>query len=295
MSGAGSGDGGDDGDFPVGGPPLDETTPPPERDPRRIVAKHAFEMGQPLRTVGAQAGVSEAAVRLWAKEEGWIRGTRAPVSKNPATAKAAATRSNVIAMPGASAGRARELRNGSQNPPCEAGDSAKCEVNAKSGNDTPLDVLFRERVRELLTTPTPDEAADVAARAVVQVVMTHRTKANRLAGIVDRLATQLELAAESRDLLEALIVDTTEPGKRRAAMLKLVSLPAHAGTIRDLTTAFQKLTLLERQAFGLGIADDPTPPPPPSEAQPVLHSEFDRIRERVRLRLAQSPPTGGGA
>lgn len=292
MAGAGSGNDGNDGDTPVGGPPADEPTPTPERDPRRIVAKHAYEMGQPLRTVGAQAGVSEATVRTWAKEEGWVKGTRPTKSINPAHRKPTAPppATNVVRLHAVES--ARTSQTGSQNPPHDAKlEPESCEV-ANPGNDPPLDELFRQRVRELLTTPTRDEAADVAARAVVQVVMVHREKANRLAGIVDRIASQLEIAADSRELLESLIIDETQPGKRRAAMLRMVSLPAHATTIKDLATAFQKLTLLERQAFGLGIADDPTPPAPPQEAQPVLHSEFDRIRERVRLRLAQSSEPG---
>lgn len=294
MGGTGSGDDGNDGETPVGGPPPDaEQAPPPQGDldPRKVTAKLGYEMGQPLRTVGAQAGVSEAAVRQWARELGWVRGQKSPKSRNPlhrkdpsVTTAANKAASNVIDMPGLV--RVAASQSASQNSPCEAGEDAKCEVD----DEKPLDVLFRERVRELLECPTRDEAADVAARAVVQVVHGHRRGLVRAKAIVERLMSQLEIAADSRDLLETLIEETTEPGKKRAAMLRLVSLPAHAGTIKDLTTAMQKLVLLERQAFGLGLSDDPTPPPPPPEVAKVEDATFARIRERAMLRIATSQP-----
>lgn len=295
---------GNGGDTPVDGsvPPAQVVQPPaeappePVRDPRRVVAQHGYEMGLPLRTVGAQAGVTEASVRQWAKEEGWERGDR---KVPPGIAKAIAgkrltdtpppQKSNVIALPGIGAPTSQTAKPG----PCEVRSDAKCEVECEVEHDQPLDVMFRERVRQLLANPTRDEAADVAARAVVEVVRGHRRGIRRMQDVVTQLLGQLEIAADSREILEALICEETEPGKRRNAMLRLVSLREHAGTIKDLSTSMAKLVVLDRQAFGLAQVDDPTPPPEPMQADEVDDGEFARIRDRARARLAMQQALEG--
>lgn len=255
------------------------------RDPRLEAAQRGYEMGLSLRTVGAQVGVSEAMVRKWAKAHGWVKGG-APAKPVPEIAAAVAARAASKVVPirpalGVVDGGG-EVRAGTQ-------DGRACEPQdanpANPEHDIPLDQLFRARVQQLLTNPTRDEAADVAARAVVQVVQTHRVKANRLNRLVDEAAGQLEVAMATRDVLETLIVESTAPGKAREAMLSMVSLPAHAKTIKDLATSLQKLTQIERQAFGLANNDDPTPAEKPPEAEVVEASAFDRIRERVQQRL----------
>lgn len=287
---------------PVGQQPAD-STPEGGRDPRRVMAQHGYEMGLSLRVIGSQVGVSETAIRKWAAEGGWVKGERKPLPPRiPVVDRAAVPEVVDVTprdLPEPAAGPVpdgqevvREVRNGSQNsrtdPTESANQIAECEPTANLGHDMPLDQMFRQRVRQLLESPSPDEAADVAARAVVEVVRGHRRGVIRAQAIVDRLMSQLEIAADCRDLLEALIDESGESGKAKAAMRRLVSLPSHAATVRDLATAMTKLVGLERQAFGLLANDDPTPPPPPEAAPQVKHDDFERIRQRVQQRLGSA-------
>lgn len=270
----------DDVDQPPGGEP-----PQPPVDPRRVVAKLDFEMGLSLRVIGSKAGVSEACVRKWAKEGGWVKGEAKPVQrvKPPAPPAPTVKASNVIAMPGAGAPRALASTQSACEPAADGANSANCEPTG-ANCEPPLDELFRQRVRDLLERPTRDEAADVAARAVVQVVMENRRGVAKVMSIVDKLAHQLDAATDMRDLIEQAVMETTEPGKYRAMLLRMVSLQGHAATARDLSTAMTKLVQLERQAFGLAVTDSPAQDKP-VEHQPVEDAVFERIRGKV-LRLA---------
>ena len=49
----------------------------------------------------------------------------------------------------------------------------------------------------------------------------------------------------------------TDPVARHSAMLRAVSLPAHAATLRDLVTALGKLIPLECQACGIDATPEP--------------------------------------
>lgn len=130
-----------------------------------------------------------------------------------------------------------------------------------------LSEKVREKVRtDLVRTEvrTPNasdkEVIEAAAARGVEVVRDHRRDINSGRNLVNLLMGQLEEAATSRDEIEDAIIDETSEdgnGKRRAQMLRAVSLPGHAGTLRDLSTAMKNLIALERQAFNLDEKQGP--------------------------------------
>jgi len=112
-------------------------------------------------------------------------------------------------------------------------------------------------VRDSVRTPdarTDKEIVDAAAATAVEVVRSHRKDIGGTRLLFGALAEQLKCAVQNRDDLEAVITDETKEDsntKRRQAMLKAISLPAHAGVLRDLTAALKNIVSLERQAFNL--------------------------------------------
>src|SRR5438477_539529 len=69
-------------------------------------------------------------------------------------------------------------------------------------------------------------------------------------GMGAMLMAQLKDAAGGRESLEEQI-KSTYPVARCSAMLRAVSLPQHAATLRDLTVVYKNLIPLECQAFGI--------------------------------------------
>lgn len=273
-----------------------EGPPGPPDDPRRAMAKLDFELGLSLRTIGAKLGVTHTTVGQWAKEGGWVKGAK-PQTPRAATPVLKAAERRVghltVVQGGADMPQVANLPHveggsveggnpgGNQTAPGHAPAGAEPEVLAPD-----MVTMFRERVRQLLTDPTPDEAADVAARAAVEVIRSHRKGIVRANAVAENLLGQLVIAAENRDLLEDFIIGETEPGKYRSMLMRLVQLPAHAGTLKDLVSSLQKLHAMERSAFGLGMTDDPTPPPAVPQAETVATDRFDAVRKRVRERMA---------
>lgn len=288
-----------------GATPAAADTPKGAADPRQHAAQLDFELGLPLRTIGAKVGVSEGTIRLWAKAGGWVKpqvGAKRPKAKKVAPAAVSQAADKVVAIrPGVQV-KGADYANATQDPGRVAAtqpDAPRSETQAQTQGepeDPSLRQQFMARVQELLVNPTRDEAADVAARAVVQVVMVHRRGVQKLQGIVDRLAGQLDFASDQviRDLT-AQAIEEAYPGpqnaKRRNALLGLIDLRSHAGTAKDLATAMTKLVQLERQAFGLSTNDDPTPPPPPEAIPEARADVFDAIRAKARERIANARVT----
>jgi len=113
-----------------------------------------------------------------------------------------------------------------------------------------------ELVRSEVRTPnaTDREVLDSAAATGAMVVRTHRKDIRTAADLVSLLMGQMIDAAQNREDIENIIEEETkgdEGAHRRNRMLKAVSLPTHAATIRDLTTAAKNLVALERQAYNL--------------------------------------------
>lgn len=95
---------------------------------------------------------------------------------------------------------------------------------------------------------------EVAVQTNLQVITRHRRDIAKGHGLVNLLFQQLEQAATARDELEDAIIKETagdENNQRRNRMLKALSLPTHAGVLRDLSTALKNLVPLERQAYNL--------------------------------------------
>lgn len=99
---------------------------------------------------------------------------------------------------------------------------------------------------------------DKAVQTNIEVIRNHRSRISQCISTAELLHGQLRDAANNRDTIEGLIVqDTEKPDlKRRNAMMKAVSLPSHAGVLRDLSLCLKNLIPLERQAFN--IDDDGT-------------------------------------
>lgn len=108
-------------------------------------------------------------------------------------------------------------------------------------------------VNATVNTPTQEDI-EVAVQTNLQVINRHRRDIAKGHGLVSMLFQQLESAAQEREDLENLIEEETkddDSSLRRNRMLKAISLPTHAGVLRDLSTALKNFIPLERQAFNL--------------------------------------------
>jgi hypothetical protein len=135
---------------------------------------------------------------------------------------------------------------------------------------------YQEGVTKKVTNPTREDI-EVAVQTNIQVITSHRKSIQHGRKVVDLLSRQLESAAEDREDLERQIVEETETegkadGKRRTTLLKAIALPAHAGVVRDLSTALKNLVAMERQAFNI---DDNG-----AAAEDALSTLLDKIAER---------------
>lgn len=108
-------------------------------------------------------------------------------------------------------------------------------------------------VNAAVNTPTHADI-ETAVQTNLQVINRHRRDIAKGHGLVSMLFQQLESAAQEREDLENLIEEETkddDSSLRRNRMLKAISLPTHAGVLRDLSAALKNFIPLERQAFNL--------------------------------------------
>lgn len=107
-----------------------------------------------------------------------------------------------------------------------------------------------------------DQIAEGAADVLVALVRDHRRDISNGRNVVGTLWRELQEAGENRQELEQSIEsETKDDTKRRATMLRAVSLASRATVASNLAVALKNLVGIERQAFGLenGL--------PPSEEQ----------------------------
>lgn len=122
--------------------------------------------------------------------------------------------------------------------------------------------LVRNEVRTA-NPQTEREIIEEAAATVVHVVRSHRARIKSGSALVDLLTEQLLDAANNREQLEESIEAECKgdiDSRRRNAMLRAVSLGAHASIASSLANATKTWVGLERQAFGLddkGAGDAP--------------------------------------
>lgn len=108
-----------------------------------------------------------------------------------------------------------------------------------------------------------------AVQENVAIIKTHQKRIGKGAEVLERLLHELEADTLKMDEIEQFIEDETandENGKRRAAMLKAVSLGNRAQTIQSLTNSMKTLIALQRQAHGI----DANPEPPKDELADLL-------------------------
>lgn len=173
-----------------------------------------YRLGQlSLRALAEKHGCTAAGISKKAKEKGWARDATAEVRER--------TRSALLVDP--RKGKDREVNTG---------------VNS---------------VNTFVNTPTREDI-EVAVQTNVEVINRHRSDIARGQGLVALLFSQLHDAAEDREGFIGEIHAETMGDKtsvRRTSMKKAVSLPVHAGVLRDLSTVLKNLIPLERQAYNL--------------------------------------------
>lgn len=141
----------------------------------------------------------------------------------------------------------------------------------------------------------PDEAVEAAGRSIVQVVREHRGAIQAGQQLVGFLLGQLQDAAMHRGRLEDVIREDTAQAdgegneaasatRRRATLMRAVSLPQHASTMKDLALAMKHLVGMERQAFGLADLEKPAEPTE-ATVTPAQDDDFLAIRRKVAERL----------
>jgi hypothetical protein len=155
----------------------------------------------------------------------------------------------------------------------------KREIRARLTRDTELAGTDR-----VAATDVRDHDATVVrlvSDRAVQVVREHRDTLRQGHALVRRLITELVEATEEFDAIERTVVDATSDdrdSRRRAQMLRAISLPARAATMRDLAAAAKTLITLERQAFG--IDDDHRRDQQPSTLGSLIDAVIKHRKER---------------
>lgn len=184
-----------------------------------------------IRALGTKHDVSAAAISKRAKRDGWVQDASAEVRER--------TRAALLIQP----------KDGKAEPEVN---TVNAKVNTKVNTPTQADI-------------------EVAVQTNVQVINRHRKDIGQGQRIVGLMMAELIEGIQHREEVEKVIHEETADDaslQRRNRMLKMVSLPARAGTVRDLSTAMKNLVLLERQAYNL---DD--------------HGSEDSIEDRL-MRLA---------
>lgn len=161
--------------------------------------------------------------------------------------------------------------------------------------------LAAAKVAEAVATGNPATEAEIVERAadtVVALVREHRHDLRTGRSIAQKLMVQLDESLTRREEIEDTIREETADAEnpaaskearsaaweKRARMLRAVSLPGHAGVLRDLTNSLRGLIPLERQAFNVDEA--PPPDTPPDQGRP---SGLDAAMERIKKYFPDEP------
>lgn len=173
-------------------------------------------------------------------------------------------------------------------------DSWQRDLTAKVNEKVRTELVRSEvRASNNANPQTEREIVDSAAATVVHVVREHRRDISTGRGIVNLLMSQLvDVVGQRNDFEELIDLEcvgdkTTE---RRTKLMKAVSIPAHAGTVRDLSVAMKNLVYLERQAFN--ITDGAEPPPPDLPLAERVDEGFAELKAAFAKRLGHAPTAG---
>ena len=136
---------------------------------------------------------------------------------------------------------------------------------------------------------TEEEIVETAAQRGAGVIKMHRKDIGCGRAIVGVLFERLAEAAESRGELEEAVREATKGDAsltRYNALMKAISLPAHAAVLQQLSLALKLIIQLERQAYSLE-----TKPADPAPVPPAKSPSLDALREawKDRLRAVASP------
>ena len=136
------------------------------------------------------------------------------------------------------------------------------------------------------------KTVEEAAERVVRVVREHREDISEARKLTKALVAELRVASENREGIESEIALETASdanGKRRAMMLRAVSLPSRAGVITSLSAAMKNLISMERQAFNLDAATGGEPDEPATKADLVgMVKNLDGNQRDALRAIAQS-------
>jgi hypothetical protein len=105
------------------------------------------------------------------------------------------------------------------------------------------------------TVPTREDI-EKAQNDAASVVRAHRKSLTNGQRITAALFDQLEDAAKNRQTIAEMIDSEDLTSARAAAMKKAISIPQHAATLRDLSTALKNFQAMERIAWNLNQGDD---------------------------------------
>lgn len=136
---------------------------------------------------------------------------------------------------------------------------------------------------------TEKQIIQEAAATVVEVVRSHRKGISAGQKMVGILMSHLHEAATMR----GEIMDDIEAeckGDRTAdrynRMMRAISVPAQAGTVRDLANAMKQLVYLERQAFNINGGEDEPAPDNDATPQDKVKDRYARMRAKAAARIA---------
>ncbi len=134
------------------------------------------------------------------------------------------------------------------------------------------------------------DVVEAGALAVAQVVMAHRIGAHRARRLTEKLFAELEAITDRRDIfqgvLDALASQTADgtpmAAEAREALLQTIrratSLSGRANTLKALAESLQKVTSIERLAFGMDLAQ----PEAPDDDDKPASAVFDRYAEGMQ-------------
>lgn len=132
---------------------------------------------------------------------------------------------------------------------------------------------------------TDEEIVEAAAVTQASVVQIHRRDIAAGRTLVGALFGELMRATEQRHEIEEAVEEEVEhdapatKARRKAAMLKAVSLPSRASAALSLAGAMKHLVFLERQAFSIETGADDGDAPASVKVKVVDASEPDTDAE----------------
>ncbi len=131
---------------------------------------------------------------------------------------------------------------------------------------------------------------EAGALAVAQVVMAHRTGAHRARRLCEKLFVELEAVTDNRDLFRGIFAALSGAGADGEPMTpegrhqlwetirRATGLSGRAATLKALAESLQKITGIERQAFGMDLVQ----PESPDDDDKPASAVFDRYAEGMQ-------------